>query len=66
MKKTTRKVNQTSARNSNVFVTQGFKKEDLTISLGGDGTFIQTVGYVRNSNVPIIGINTGRLGFWPM
>lgn len=41
-----------------------FKKGiDLTISLGGDGTFIQTVGYVRNSNVPIIGINTGRLGF---
>jgi NAD+ kinase len=36
---------------------------DLTISLGGDGTFIKTVGFVRDSGVPIIGINTGRLGF---
>lgn len=36
---------------------------DLTISMGGDGTFIETVGYIRDSKVPIIGINTGRLGF---
>ncbi len=36
---------------------------DLVISLGGDGTFIQSVNYVRNSQVPILGINTGRLGF---
>jgi NAD+ kinase len=36
---------------------------DLTISLGGDGTFIKTVGFIRDSNVPIIGINSGRLGF---
>jgi NAD+ kinase len=31
--------------------------------MGGDGTFIETVGYIRDSQVPIIGINTGRLGF---
>ena len=36
---------------------------DLMISLGGDGTFLESVGYIRNSGVPIIGINTGRLGF---
>lgn len=36
---------------------------DLVVSLGGDGTFIQSVNYVRNSGVPIVGINTGRLGF---
>ena len=36
---------------------------DLMISLGGDGTFLQSVHYIRNSGVPIIGINTGRLGF---
>lgn len=36
---------------------------DLVVSLGGDGTFIQSVNYVRDSQVPIIGINTGRLGF---
>lgn len=36
---------------------------DLTISMGGDGTFIETVGFIRDSQVPILGINTGRLGF---
>jgi NAD+ kinase len=36
---------------------------DLTISVGGDGTFIKTVGFIRDSGVPILGINTGRLGF---
>lgn len=36
---------------------------DLTLSIGGDGTFIQSVGYIRDSGVPILGINTGRLGF---
>jgi NAD+ kinase len=36
---------------------------DLTISLGGDGTFIKTVSYIRSSGVPIMGINTGRMGF---
>ena len=44
--------------------TSDFKNGiDLVLSIGGDGTFIQTVGYVRNSGVPILGINTGRLGF---
>src|SRR5690606_2152379 len=32
-------------------------------SLGGDGTLLDTLSLVRNSNVPILGINTGRLGF---
>lgn len=36
---------------------------DLSLSIGGDGTFLKTVSYIRNSNVPILGINTGRLGF---
>lgn len=36
---------------------------DLAISMGGDGTFLKTVSYIRNSAVPIMGINTGRLGF---
>jgi NAD+ kinase len=36
---------------------------DLTLSIGGDGTFIKTVSYIRNSGVPIMGINTGRMGF---
>lgn len=36
---------------------------DLGISLGGDGTFLKFVTYVRSSGVPVMGINTGRLGF---
>lgn len=36
---------------------------DCAFSVGGDGTFIKTVSYIRNSGVPILGINTGRLGF---
>lgn len=41
-----------------------FKKGiDLMISIGGDGTFLEAVNYIRNSKVPIMGINSGRLGF---
>ncbi len=36
---------------------------DCMLSLGGDGTFLETLTYVRNSGIPILGINTGRLGF---
>lgn len=36
---------------------------DLAISMGGDGTFLKTVSYIRDSGVPVMGINTGRLGF---
>jgi NAD+ kinase len=36
---------------------------DFAFSIGGDGTFIKTVSYIRDSGVPILGINTGRLGF---
>lgn len=36
---------------------------DLLISLGGDGTLLDTLALVRNSGIPIIGINFGRLGF---
>ena len=36
---------------------------DLFISLGGDGTFLKSVQFIRDSGVPILGFNTGRLGF---
>ena len=36
---------------------------DLMISIGGDGTFLRSVSYIKDSGVPILGINTGRLGF---
>ena len=36
---------------------------DGLISLGGDGTLLDTVTLVRDSGIPILGINYGRLGF---
>ena len=36
---------------------------DFLISLGGDGTILDTVTLVRDKNIPILGINYGRLGF---
>ncbi len=36
---------------------------DVAISIGGDGTFLGTAAMVGSSNIPILGINTGRLGF---
>ena len=36
---------------------------DMVISLGGDGTFLQAASRVGAKNIPILGINTGRLGF---
>lgn len=44
------------------------EKEDLSyldflFTLGGDGTLLEAVTHVRKSRVPILGINTGRLGF---
>jgi len=36
---------------------------DFVISVGGDGTFLDTVALVGEYQTPIVGINTGRLGF---
>lgn len=36
---------------------------DIAISIGGDGTFLGTAASVGSSGIPILGINTGRLGF---
>jgi len=36
---------------------------DLFFSIGGDGTILRTITYVRDLGIPIAGINTGRLGF---
>ena len=38
-------------------------KPDYLFSIGGDGTLLKAITYVRNNNIPIMGINTGRLGF---
>lgn len=36
---------------------------DLLISIGGDGTMLRAVTFVKDFSIPIVGINTGRLGF---
>ncbi len=36
---------------------------DLLISVGGDGTILRAITFVRDFSIPIVGINTGRLGF---
>jgi NAD+ kinase len=38
-------------------------KVDLMITIGGDGTLLRSITFVRDLGIPIIGINTGRLGF---
>ena len=36
---------------------------DLLFTIGGDGTVLRSITYLRDSNIPIIGVNIGRLGF---
>ncbi|MBE50670.1 MAG: NAD kinase [Flavobacteriales bacterium] len=36
---------------------------DFLFSIGGDGTLLRAITYIKDKNIPIMGINTGRLGF---
>jgi NAD+ kinase len=51
----------------NISTFSSYKDLDSSFSfmftLGGDGTILRAVTFVRESNIPIVGINTGRLGF---
>lgn len=40
-----------------------FPDVDFLITIGGDGTMLEAITFSRNKNIPIIGINSGRLGF---
>ena len=42
---------------------EGILQADILISLGGDGTLLDSTTLVRDSGIPILGINLGRLGF---
>lgn len=39
------------------------KSFDLLVSVGGDGTILRAITLVRDLGIPIVGVNTGRLGF---
>ena len=43
--------------------TDELLNQDLVLTIGGDGTFLEATTLVRDSNIPIAGINSGRLGF---
>ena len=45
-----------------VFCGQDFNA-DFAVSMGGDGTLLKTASRVRDKQIPIMGINMGRLGF---
>ncbi|MBN2487247.1 MAG: NAD kinase [Bacteroidales bacterium] len=36
---------------------------DFLISIGGDGTFLESMRYLKSSKIPVIGLNSGRLGY---
>ena len=42
---------------------QLISKAFYLLCLGGDGTMLETVSLVKNSGIPVLGVNTGRLGF---
>jgi len=39
------------------------KKVESLVSIGGDGTLLESVTYIGENEIPVLGINTGRLGF---
>ena len=42
---------------------EGIAGVDFVLSVGGDGTLLEAVTYVGEKQIPLLGINTGRLGF---
>ena len=51
----------------NTYFSDTFEELDasfeLLISIGGDGTILRAITFVKDLKIPIVGINTGRLGF---
>ena len=60
-------INESEPNKINFFKDKQFdildKSFDLLISVGGDGTILRAITFVKDLGIPIIGINTGRLGF---
>lgn len=49
--------------NIEAFESLEFSEPDLLMSIGGDGTLLQTLEFNKKGLIPVLGINTGRLGF---
>ncbi len=56
-------MNISSRSNAHYSLKLGFIHADLMFSLGGDGTLLEAVTHTGPNQTPILGINTGRLGF---
>jgi len=39
------------------------EEADFYVSIGGDGTFLESIVFLKNFSIPVIGLNSGRLGF---
>ncbi|MGJ8737603.1 NAD kinase [Zobellia laminariae] len=53
-----------SANYSTFTDTKGLDSSfDMFVSFGGDGTILRATTFVKDSGIPIVGVNTGRLGF---
>lgn len=51
------------ALKQSIFTENEDFKADLALSIGGDGTFLRTAQWIGEKETPIIGVNTGHLGF---
>ncbi|HVA31508.1 MAG TPA: NAD(+)/NADH kinase [Gaiellaceae bacterium] len=51
------------AERAGVRVVDEPRDADVVVALGGDGTMLRTLGRLLGSNVPVIGVNYGRVGF---
>lgn len=57
------KVNEYQKINKIEIIDNDNFEADIALSIGGDGTFLTTAARVGRKNIPVLGINTGRLGF---
>ncbi len=39
------------------------KEVDLFFTFGGDGTIVNSLTFIEDLEIPVVGVNTGRLGF---
>jgi NAD+ kinase len=51
------------AEKAGVTLVDDPREADLVVALGGDGTMLRTLAQLLGSNVPVIGVNFGRVGF---